>query len=288
MVTGANELTPPAPSTPARQKAITAKDRASAEHAAHERALSLYSIVYIVFFVMIIAGPNFWKATIVALPMDVSATRLFAVFSDPSNSPLQAACFLYICLCSNFRFLFGSLFADRDSTFKEALRKIYSTKDGYEDTLVYVYTTVKILMVISIIRTYLFFVYEGWVFVYIACILMFMESMIILFFDIKFWNVLTKVDKNARSNKWIIGVDLFYVVVCILFCLIVPVFNSLFEIFRGSSIYTENFVIVSIAGAFALVTACEFFASYTESFSDAWSDTIHCLKVRFSRSFHPF
>ena len=234
--------------------------RRSKEHYAHELALNIYAISYLIFFLTVIFGPNIGKAIIGSFDVSANINQIANTiqFGWIKNSNL---CLYIIMSISTLRFVLGSLFVAHDNTFRKTL--FYKREQTYENDIAFTMTLVKLLMSVSLMRTYLLF-YGGFqsnIVLIISLVLLALEALSLCAYDVKFRKELLQDDPDKIYNGIIVILDFVYVFfVCLVNLVVFPIF--IYNFFSTEDLFFPGKIIEIICGFYLVIFILEFIFSY--------------------------
>jgi hypothetical protein len=242
--------------------------RKSKEHHAHELALNIYAVSYLIFFISVIFGPNIGKAISGSFDTSANINQIANLieFGWVKNSNL---CLYVIMSISTFRFVLGSLFVAHDNTFRKTL--FLNRQETYENDIAFTMTLVKLLMSVSLMRTYFLF-YGGFqsnYFFILSMSLLLLEALSLCAYDIKFRKELLMDDPDKLYNSIIVILDAIYIAfVFIVIAGILPLI--LHNTYVSNDRFFPGKLIEVICGFYFVIFILEFVFSYFKLLGSAF------------------
>lgn len=210
------------------------------------------------------------------LPVDLRSDSFSGVhavvttFSSSESGDLHIMIGVFIVLLlTHLRIFFGIEFSSNDSSFNKALAQLDDHEQ--EQSVLLIGIILAVLSGITILLSYLVSLDSIWW----MPTFVFVESIIIIIFDIKLSKALLSIDQEKRAN-WIIVInDLIFLSIGCLFILS-PVMSIL-------NMQLPQWIFCVLVGSYAIILITELITGYSESLGKAWDDT--CLVIKGSRNF---
>ena len=170
-----------------------------------------------------------------------------------------------VLIVSHLRIFFGIEFADRDRSFNNALDK-FELRDR-KRLQAFAELVLAILAAITVALSYCVGLKISWV----MPVLLLLEAVGIIAFDLIFWKVLLEIDRENKYNRYIVANDFVFLFIGVSF--------SFAPILQSIDVKAPELLLLILPPLYFVFLAIEIATEYKKSFKSAWRNAKFVIRM---------